>query len=118
MGGQMYWILLDKHPILMTILTALPFMAGFVILNARKPINHEEKKTAVRSTRLKVGDEVQVIHTEGDPESDDWKFDTRFGRVTRSLDNEERYQPISHYGDKEHKHNTAKDMWEIEFDDD
>jgi hypothetical protein len=86
LGGEMFWILLAKHPVLMTIGLSLPFFAGFIIIKRNKHFTGSEKTAEMYSTRLQEGDEVQVFCDQED------KWSTAFGRVVKSLRGDPKYK--------------------------
>lgn len=116
----MFFILLDQYPILGWILLGAPIFSAFVILRSRTPISPDTKTIVVHSARLEPGDEVQIIHTSGEPGSDDWKYQARFGKVTKSLAGDPRYQNTVVMGKDGARRavDSGKNFYEIELESD
>jgi hypothetical protein len=99
----------------MTIGLSLPFFAGFIIIRSNKHFTGDEKTAQIYSTRLKEDDEVQVFCGEDD------KWSTAFGKVTKSLKGDPRYQRTvimmnddgTSYRDKR---DGGENYYEVEFD--
>jgi hypothetical protein len=86
---------------------------GFIVLKSSKPLDGKKKTIEIRSDRIEVGDDVQVIH-DGGPGN----FSAQFGTVVRSLKGTPRGIVQFHMDGGSYARDVGGDFFEVDLDGD